>query len=210
MSEQMIKRVAWLGYGVIYLYLNLSQNLTQYNLNGSPLLLLMNSIMPVAMAYAIFGYAFDKAFMERMIWRFLFWILSIRFIFVAYVNINAGVVDNLYILLHLLIPLPGLYLLYRYSELENPIWLQRERNEHLKFANELFNHKPKATANLTPVEGEGISCSAVLERTVDGYELALTITENEETKNENYKFETALQALEYIEENTPLSMYEFE
>jgi hypothetical protein len=148
--------------------------------------------------------------MERMIWRFLFWILSLRFIFVAYVNINAGIVDNFYVLLHIIIPLPGLYVLYRYSEVDNPIWMQRERNDHLRFANELFNQKPKATANLTPEEGEGISCAAVLERTVDGFELSLTITENGETHTEDHKFETAIQALEYIEENTPLSMYEFE
>lgn len=228
MSQQvLIRRVAWIIYAVVYLYFTISQNLAQYNYNGSSLLLFMNSIIPVAMAYAIYGHAFDKGFMERMIWRFVFWILFLRFIFVAVdsiseyrqmydylelhgAQIEISEINDLYFFLMLFIPLPGLYVLYRYSEVDNPIWVQRERNDHLRFANQLFNHKPKATAYLTTEEGEGMSCIAVLERTVDGFELTLTITENDQTRTENHKFETAIQALEYIEENTPLSMYEFE
>lgn len=227
MQNVLNPRMAWLGYALFYLFLSMKKNLLDSGINHSILVLLMNSIVPIAVAYAIYGYVFGKAFMERTIWRVVFFILCVRLIFDVLNGISefrqiqeyilaqgesmeVTGINVTYYMLMLLIPLPGLYVLYRYSEMDNPVWIEREHLEHHKFALQLFDTKDVVTGSLTREEGEGISCEARLTRRDGKFDLQMSITEQGQTREEKHQFDSAIQALEYIEENTPLSMYELE
>ncbi len=113
----------WITYGVLVVGSNLLVGLGIIMSDSHPLLILTLLPSTLICISALYGYLTGTPLMNRKIWRFLLWWVVLG------VMVNSGkmVIANssleaLDLLISVVLGIPLIYLIHRYSNLDNKIW----------------------------------------------------------------------------------------
>lgn len=200
-----MKKVSLIIYGAVFALLSLFNIISSILASSISIGLLVSIVFTTLYLFGFYGYVFKKRFFTPKVWRNLFYLqcvaLSLQFLPLLYgfsIELLVGVV------IMILITLPMLVCLYRYSLSDSEIWVtasDRERVDQieglLSTTNEISVSKTIGTKTTT----------VTMSKAGEGYivHIKRVSTETETFKNE---FVTLNRAVEFVEKYTSISSVE--
>ncbi|MCC2525711.1 hypothetical protein [Vibrio coralliilyticus] len=200
-----MKKVGLIIYGAIFALLQILNVVSSILTSSFSVGVVVSSVFTTLYLFGFYGYIFKKRFFNPKVWRNLFCLqciaLALQFLPLLY-GFNVEILLGVGIVV--LITIPMLVCLYRYSSPDSDIWLSASDREKAEKIEQLLSNVEEISASKTV----GAKTTTVLmSKAEDGYVVHIKRI-SEETESFKNEFVTLGRAIEFIEKYASISSVE--
>lgn len=202
-----MKNYAWALYGTVLVLLMILGFLQVISTGKGIFVGLVSIAFTIAYMTGLYGYVKNKVISTRKTWRVLFYInllgLSLSLLSFLLTPTQVLVID---FMLRILISIPLLVALYKYSSPENDIWNNTKLAKKIEFLSEVFKVSPKVYCNSF---GMGTNIRIVLECGEDEFSAQIEKGSDDNIERFSNTFNDLEALVGFIESNTTADIYAF-
>jgi len=203
-----MKKYAWALYGAILLLLSIVGVIYTFTAGKGAVAALVSLVFSLAYLVGLYGYVKNKAILTRKKWRILFYVnifgLSMSLLsFLLAPKLDLAI-DFIF---KVIVSIPLLFSLYRYSSLNNEIWNNTELANKANFLAKAFEISSKIS---TKSFGMGTNILITLESNKDEFSANIEKGNGEDIQRFSNSFSDIEALVDFIESNTSADIYEFE
>ena len=200
-----MKKVGLVIYGAIFALLQILNIVSSVLTSSLSAGVVVSTVFTILYLFGFYGYIFKKRFFTPKVWRNLFYLqcvaLSLQLLPLLYgfnVELLAGVG------IAVLITIPMLVCLYRYSSPDSDIWVSVSDREKAVQIEHLLSNVEEISASKTVGSK---TTTVIMSKAGDGYVVHI-MRISEETESFRNEFVTLSRAMEFIEKYASISSVE--
>ncbi len=203
-----MKKISWIVYGVIVLLLTLLGLFLAFTENVEIGTVSFRSAFTLLTLLGLYGYIYQKEILNPSVWKFILWlkivassILAITIFFLSSIEL---VIDYTF---GLIISLPMLYALYKYSLNSNPVWKDMKIFKNVTLLSNLLKENKELTSSVTSsAQTEKIKTTVTVKS--EDNEISVKIEKDNEPTTVN-EFTDIVDVMKFIENNTIIRVSDF-
>ena len=200
-----MKKVGLIVYGAIFALLQILNIVSSIFTSSFSVGVVVSTVFTTLYLFGFYGYIFKKRFFTPKVWRNLFYLqcvaLTLQFLPLLY-GFNAQLLVGVGIAV--LITIPMLVCLYRYSSPDSDIWISASDREKAVQIEELLSNVEEISASKTMGSK---TTTVIMSKSGDGYVVHIKRI-SEETESFKNEFVTLSRAIEFIEKYASISSVE--
>ena len=207
-----LKRELWIVYGIVMLLLTLLGLLSVFFTGQAIVTTLISTVLTLFYLYGLHGYVFGKAHWNRSGWRFMFWLQVVSFSLRALSRMflpltNQAIAEYV---ASLLLSLPLLYAIYKYSSEDSPLWEATVSEANVERVEALLSQQAEISTTVISETDDGeLRTVVAISLEEDEYMVRISRGVDEQTESFRNTFSSLASALIFMENNTPARAADF-
>jgi hypothetical protein len=202
-----MKNYLWALYGAVLVSLFIIGSIHTFTAGKGVFIGFISLAFGITYLIGLYGYVKSKVISTRKTWRVLFYInvfgLSMSLISFLLVPNQALAIDLIF---KIIISIPLLIAIYRYSSLDNDIWNNTELAKKVGFLIKEFEHSSKITSNLF---GMDTNIFITLEHSENEFSAQIAKGEGEDAQRFSNTFDNLEALVGFVESNSTADIYAF-
>jgi len=202
-----MKNYLWALYGAVLVSLFVFGSIHTFTTGKGVFIGLISLGFSIAYLIGLYGYVKDKVISTRKTWRVLFYVnvfgLSMSLISFLLVPGQAQAIDLIF---KVIISIPLLIALYRYSSIENDIWNNTDLAKKVDFLNKAFENSSKISSNSF---GMNTNILITLEHSNNEFSAQIEKGDGDDIQRFSNTFINLEALVGFVEDNSTADIYAF-
>jgi len=202
-----MKNYLWALYGAVLVSLFVFGSIHTFTTGKGVFIGLISLGFSIAYLIGLYGYVKDKVISTRKTWRVLFYVnvfgLSMSLISFLLVPGQAQAIDLIF---KVIISIPLLIALYRYSSIENDIWNNTDVAKKVDFLNKAFESSSKISSNSF---GMDTNILITLEHSNNEFSAQIEKGDGDDIQRFSNTFNDFEALVGFVEDNSTADIYAF-
>ena len=202
-----MKNYFWALYGAVLVSLSVFGSIHAFTTGKGVILGLISLGFSIAYLVGLYGYVTNNVVSTRKTWRVLFYVnvfgLSMSLVSFLFFPNQAQAIDFIF---KIIISIPLLIALYRYSSLDNSIWNNTDLAKKMDFLINSFENCSKISSNSI---GMDANILITLERSNDQFGAQIEKREGGDVQRFSNTFNSPEALVGFVESNSTADIYAF-